>query len=93
MRIINKHLRSMVSSRILLLKKELGLSYSEMALSTGVSPAPFWKMVNGKIQIPIEVLFALAFIYGVSCDWFFGLVENPKRRFAKKKMRCFYEKD
>ena len=65
-----------MSERLRYLRKENNLSQRDLATILHIKQNTYSQYENGKRQLPIELLIALARFYNVSTDFILGLTDN-----------------
>lgn len=65
-----------MSERLRYLRKEYNLSQQDIATFLHIKQNTYSQYENGKRQLPIELLIALAKFYNVSTDFILGLTDN-----------------
>ena len=65
-----------MSERLRYLRKENNLSQQDIATILHIKQNTYSQYENGKRQLPIELLVALARFYKVSTDFILGLTDN-----------------
>ncbi len=76
--------RQEIGQRVLLRRRELGLTQQELAERCGFPYQVISGLERGRQSIYVERLADIAQVLGVSADYLLGLTENPRPRRREK---------
>ena len=71
--------KKIFSKRLIMLRKQLGVSQIVVANAVNVNRTSITHMENAERAASIEVLYALADYFDVSLDYLVGRSDDPKR--------------
>lgn len=80
---------SLVNQKIKELRKEYGLTQTELAKVFGMTQKEYWRMEQEGVSINILNLAAIAIFYNVSIDWLSGFHPTRKPFYENQKRTSF----